>query len=558
MENKSLKLVHVYISEYKVIRELNVPFSGKHRCLYNSQSLILRFEKDEINYYNGVECSAVIGNNGVGKSTILNYLEEAYGLTDSSGIIVFYDSAVSQYHVCPINLYLNEEDIETSFKFKIEPSYKAFVSSRSVKLIKANNLTGLEELSFVKNKANKFVHDLSLSQYAKGTKKKVIERTSRLLEYFSMYHKEGFERTKVTFNFEFKESSVSYVNSLMNNKTLRSSFDNEQLIAVKNVIKNNHINELSFSNPTRLFRELLFINLLSIVRYLSSLSIIPSEKRDIFFISFLIEFDKSDPKFEPLRGIIEKVASDFIRRHEKLLEFDTFIIAKKFNEILEVFWDVVKLLDFYQEDFKVVGSKEISTSNVDLIVRLTGALQLLPSNISSNCIFGWHGLSTGEFARLNLFSELFHFINSEERTEKEKYLLVMDEVDLFQHPDWQRTFLEDLLNFIGSMYPKDRVQLVLSTHSPIIVGDFLPEDIVSLKVDNEGKTVLCKPYGFGTQITDLYLHGMHLNSTFGEYSKKILSSILKRRDENNLTREDRLLISKIEDESIRNMFLRKS
>ncbi len=553
-----MKLVHVYISEHKVIRELNVPFSGKHCCLYNSNSLTLRFKKDEFNYYNGVECSAVIGNNGVGKSTILNFLEEAYGLTDSSGIIVFYDSAVSQYHICPVNLYLNEENIETSFKFKIEPSYKSFVSSSAVKLIKANNLTGLEELSFEKNKAKKFVHDLSLSQYSKGTKKKVIERTSRLLEYFSMYQNEGFDRTKVTFNFKFQESSVSYVNSLMNNKALRSSFDNEKFIALKNVVENNHIDKLSFSRPNRLFEELLFVNLISIVRYLSSLSIIPSEQRDVFFISFLIEFDKRAPRFKELKGIIEKVASDFIRSDEKLLELDTFIIAKKFNEILEVFWDVAKLLDFYQEDFTVAGSKEISTSNVDLIVRLTGVLQLLPSNISSNCIFGWHGLSTGEFARLNLFSELFHFINSEERSEKEKYLLVMDEVDLFQHPDWQRTFLEDLLNFIVSMYPKDRVQLVLSTHSPIIVGDFLPEDIVSLKVDNEGKTVLCKAYGFGTQITDLYLHGMHLNSTFGEYSKKILSSILKRRDENSLTREDKLLISRIEDKSIRNMFLRKS
>ncbi|WP_158679735.1 AAA family ATPase [Pseudoalteromonas sp. T1lg21] len=552
-----MKLVHVYISEYKVIKKLNVPFSGKHGCFYDDQSLILRFKKNEVNYYNGVECSAVIGNNGVGKSTILNFLEEAYGLTDSSGIIIFYDSVLNRYHVCPINLYLNEEGIETSFKFKIEPSYKSFVSSSAIKLIKANNLTGLEELSFVKSKAKKFVHDLSLSQYAKGSKRKVIERTSRLLEYFSMYQNDGFERTKVTFNFKFKESSVSYVNSLINNKALRSSLDNEQLIAVKNVIENNHMDELSFSSPHRLCKELLFINLLSIVRNLSSLSIIPSEKRDIFFISFLVEFDKRGLKFELLKGLIEKVASDFIRSDESLLEMDTLIIAKKFNEISKVFWDVGRLLDFYQEDFTVVGSNEISTSNVDLIVRLTGAIQLLPSNISTNFIFGWHGLSTGEFARLNLFSELFHFINSEKRNEKEKYLLVMDEVDLFQHPDWQRTFLEDLLNFIGLMFPKDRVQLILSTHSPIIVSDFLPEDIVSLKVDNEGKTVLCKAYGFGTQITDLYLHGMHLNSTFGEYSKKLLSSILKRRDENNLTHEDRLLISRIEDISIRNMFLRK-
>ena len=129
----------------------------------------------------------------------------------------------------------------------------------------------------------------------------------------------------------------------------------------------------------------------------------------------------------------------------------------------------------------------------------------------------------------------------------------MDEVDLYLHPDWQRSFFSELITFLNKEYGRTNVQLLLSTHSPIIIGDFLPEDIVSLRVNKDGYTEVVESFGFGTQITDLYLDGMHLNSTFGEHSKRVITSIIERRDSGKQTPEDRELIEKIKNKNIQNM-----
>jgi hypothetical protein len=94
----------------------------------------------------------------------------------------------------------------------------------------------------------------------------------------------------------------------------------------------------------------------------------------------------------------------------------------------------------------------------------------------------------------------------------------------------------------------------LSTHSPIIISDFLPEDIVSLD-KKDGKTEIVESFGFGSHITDLYIDGMHLKSTFGEHSKKAINNILNRKKSGTLTKHDLRLVRKIKSKNIQQMIL---
>lgn len=93
----------------------------------------------------------------------------------------------------------------------------------------------------------------------------------------------------------------------------------------------------------------------------------------------------------------------------------------------------------------------------------------------------------------------------------------------------------------------------MTSHSPIIIGDFLPENILTLIKDDKGIVSIGESHGFGTQITDLYINGLHIESTFGVHSKKYIEGILHRRNNEELTEYDHWLISKIKSENIRKM-----
>ena len=56
----------------------------------------------------------------------------------------------------------------------------------------------------------------------------------------------------------------------------------------------------------------------------------------------------------------------------------------------------------------------------------------------------------------------------------------MDEADLTFHPEWQRRLIHILTAFLPAIYPPDCVkdlQLILTTHSPLLLGDVPRENI---------------------------------------------------------------------------------
>lgn len=118
--------------------------------------------------------------------------------------------------------------------------------------------------------------------------------------------------------------------------------------------------------------------------------------------------------------------------------------------------------------------------------------------------FDW-GLSSGEENMLRIFSNLYdiyapedhgrgqdphkiyninaHKGEDQERTKCETVLLLMDEADLTLHPEWQRCLVDTLSAFIPQIYPASSIkdiQMILSTHSPLILGDIPSENITYL------------------------------------------------------------------------------
>lgn len=110
------------------------------------------------------------------------------------------------------------------------------------------------------------------------------------------------------------------------------------------------------------------------------------------------------------------------------------------------------------------------------------------------------GLSNGEKSFLSLFARLFE-VSKYEQLKKRDILLLLDEPEVGLHPQWQTEFVSRLLKFLPELFIYNKVQILLTTHSPILLSDFPPNHVLYLKKDEKS----------GECIVD---YGQNLNSTF--------------------------------------------
>lgn len=152
-------------------------------------------------------------------------------------------------------------------------------------------------------------------------------------------------------------------------------------------------------------------------------------------------------------------------------------------------------------------------------------------NLINSLTFQWQGLSSGQLALLNLFGRLHSL--AEEVKDKESILLLLDEVDLGLHPEWQRKWISTALPIIGEIFKGKHVQIILTTHSPIMLSDIYGENVLMLRKDTEtGERQVV--YGdevpstsFGQNIHQLFKESFFLEQTKGEYSLKIINATIK-------------------------------
>ena len=92
--------------------------------------------------------------------------------------------------------------------------------------------------------------------------------------------------------------------------------------------------------------------------------------------------------------------------------------------------------------------------------------------------------STGERAFLNLIGYIDEFLS--DSIEKD-VIIFIDEIDLYLHPRWQQLILKYLINWLEEVYSDRSIQLVITTHSPILLSDFTKERVIRLKKNIESE-----------------------------------------------------------------------
>ena len=236
------------------------------------------------------------------------------------------------------------------------------------------------------------------------------------------------------------------------------------------------------------------------------------------------------------------------------IELDSAI--ERLEDILNVFENISNVIidHVYFDDYH--DFKRIEIDDYNSIELLANSINNLPSSIATNFKWGWRGISSGELARIHIFSETYNYLKGTDL--RDNNIILMDEVDLYFHPEWQRKFIHEYLYhllFIEGSYGIRKPQIIMCTHSPIIISDLLPEDIVSLRKNTNDEIEVVGSVGFGNSISDIYMDGMHLESTFGEHARMNIMRLFNLPEGQQRSQADIDLIEKIPSENIRNLLL---
>lgn len=174
-------------------------------------------------------------------------------------------------------------------------------------------------------------------------------------------------------------------------------------------------------------------------------------------------------------------------------------------------------------------------------------------------------MSSGERAMQNMFSWLvlipqLDAIMGIERATYESKLLLIDEIDLYSHPEWQRKSLKQLIKTINKIENETPVQIIVTSHSPLILSDFPRENIIYMN-KYKGKTVVDDnkkhKQSFGANIYTLLNDAFFLeNGAVGDFAKdKILSVYQQLENDDSLNKmkqnENQQIINMIGDDTIK-------
>ncbi len=150
-------------------------------------------------------------------------------------------------------------------------------------------------------------------------------------------------------------------------------------------------------------------------------------------------------------------------------------------------------------------------------------------------------LSSGEIVILfhleRIARLLMLFIQKKDLNKSKPIIFLLDEIELYLHPNWQKKIIKILINFFK--VEKDfKFHILLTSHSPFILSDLPKENVIFLE---KGKQVY--PFKdkqtFGTNIHTLLSHGFFMSDgLMGEFAKGKIEKIKDFYDENKDLKKD--------------------
>lgn len=528
-----MELHYIWIKKFRNLENKHLNFTGKYSLDISEDGIInLHERKTKIDKgffgSNISNISAIIGKNGSGKSNIMeliNYLLYTPKSVDSDFIFIYSGegglwgnntNVVHKLFDRKYNLDINDDYNKISFEeFKLDSFNLVFFSNIS---------------DGVRKRLPAKTIDISNNSLPSGT--------SRYKEDFFLAEIDFFENEKyIDFSFA-KPELIQVKNNAYNSAFYRKyrEFDTDDCLG-------DYRNRINKSQSTEVFYY--WISYYLILETIDDLvnKDSHSEQTQIFedskeFRRGIKKFLKDILKIEDLRKKYSFIISEFplslIENSKTKTNIQNLIILLKDAEYgRSIINDIEGKRNTRTDSFFIPFN---SNSRGFVEKCLKGFVKIKPFN------FSWFGLSSGHRAFLNLYAR---FIKISKESQAKNTLVLIDEGDLYFHPQWQKEYLKKIINLFELEYNGRKVQLILTSHSPFIVSDLPKSNILFLSDEKEQEDLANIPETFGANILDLYRSTFFLkNGTVSDFANEKLDKIISQAINN--IKENREITSDID------------
>jgi energy-coupling factor transporter ATP-binding protein EcfA2 len=619
-----IRLIALKIGEeYGILKKHLLSFDAEFRVkvddAHDSVSILIQQRQDCIKDFFGEKITgvtALVGRNGVGKSTLLRYLKELF-IKEVNDLRFRHSDIILYIESNTIMIYANES-IKSKISLRNETQYECeFVYYRKYPKLydKVSDLSTVfysnsldsghseKETNNYFNISTGFLME-NIGKINQRLKNKKIRSQSnhnrfsftelkRQIDFIRFLHDHPTE-IEIPFKGihsltlkirEIKYSDYDELSRSVRDASLNVDGENQdtkQIAKRRETITElltEHLNRVkSFkSNEQDNYVDLLFnenLNFSLAVMFLKDMKLLPLLLANKNWCEFTIErLLASSPNISSAFGSFSQVATEIQSFVRIQMDGDRSnnihgVSRMHLEGIIDDIETLKSLAHFYQE-MKNSGSSERSsiTFHPDDVSFIEFLEYYFESPLNFKFIdFNWARLSAGEESLIAFYSRLFTICR---QTSQSNILILIDEGDLYFHPEWQRKYLFYLTKFLESGVTNlNKIQVILTSHSPFLVSDLMKENIIFLNknindvvevIDSDNEMIPT----FGGNIHTLFAKAFFMEgSTMSEFAwDKIQTDVLMKLDSTNLSDSElinmKLLVNKIGEPVLRNVLLEK-
>jgi predicted ATPase len=566
-----MNLLYIWSEENEVIgyRKKGFTFTGKYHITYDAERNTISIIKNKDfaeNFWvsNIFDICAIVGENGSGKTLLSNYIISSIGYLENAiesydYFIIFEDEIENK-----INIYVTEKyrkmekgNSEIAIELFTERPFDVFLQ---YKLAYFTNALSRSDYQY---KKMGYVTDFSVGGLMSNNYRTNVEMHYKRVEdsIIQNYYSCEFEKvTKFIFyftkhnNLDIPFPMPKFIEILLNNYSLNIEYIMKQIKSmidsdkkVKNAVDNtkfdlssiihlisqkykgNWVNTLIINLMINIFKEIAIPQTTGVKK----------GKEVVAFIKIFEAMKKCDTIEYPTIYDFMKRYLNYIDQSTEIQHYNKWAVKnyREFNIWIE------KNEGFLLKNSSVIDwTCYISTTkdNEKLIFEL---LEHYKNTSFPFLYFSFNcGLSTGEYNFLNIFSNMFSMfkvdsngnrklINDTEagQIECKNVLLLFDEADLSLHPRWQQKFLLWIIQFTTSLFQGVNIQIIITTHSPIMLSDFPRDNVIYLdkNIDLLTQDFKRNIKTFGNNIHTLFLDSFFLSDegTVGAFAEMKINEI---------------------------------
>ena len=417
-----MKLVYLWVEDYKNIHEQGFNFSPKFNCHYDGETLTIKDNVDEDgnkqyieNFFgNNINVTAIVGKNGSGKSSLLE--------------LISYIIASKEFDIVFMLLTFSEENGFSLYVKDINP--------RETFVTKTINIQSQK-------------HDLFGIFYSSNFSNGNFDNETR---WFATPFQPTLNKS------EFEENTFAFEGKTNENLLTQSIFN----LFINSPKYLSELKIFSYSDGQGSFGS---GQLKSLIYHAKTILIANFLQKNIQHIPFEISGGIAIHINESRYNKYSSNMLEAIREH---------ISYPLHNDIITLLERGECYNDFYIVDFDIFF--DILDIYFNYIFNSEGAVDFLQ--------FAFNSLSSGEENYILMLALLESGIHSHLNKEKEEtnIILLLDEPEHTFHPEWQKNTINYLLSFLNSIIDENEVifHILLTSHSPFLLSDLPKENIIFL------------------------------------------------------------------------------